>query len=148
MDVIVLCTGFSVADDVIPFPVIGRNGLTLANAWKDGMEAYLGATVHGFPNLYFIVGPNTGLGHNSMIFMIEAQVQYVMGALKWQRKNGARSLEVCLWELLSPPPPSPPPLRPLLLAYSFRFYPSLPASSNSPICTLSWAPTRIWATNR
>ena len=60
-----------------PFEVRGRGGRELNEAWRDGAEAYLGTTVAGFPNLFLLVGPNTGLGHNSMVFMIESQVAYV-----------------------------------------------------------------------
>ena len=53
----------------------GRDGRSLAEAWDGSPQAYLGTTVAGFPNLFFLVGPNTGLGHNSIVFMIESQMQ-------------------------------------------------------------------------
>lgn len=81
LDVLVLATGFQAADAMAPFPVVGRNGIELNEAWRDGAKAYLGTTVPGFPNLFFIVGPNTGVGHNSMVFMIESQLCYVLDAL-------------------------------------------------------------------
>ena len=58
------------------------------------MQAYKGTTVAGFPNLFFLVGPNTGLGHNSIVFMIESQIDYVPDALRTMRRHGARTLEV------------------------------------------------------
>jgi cation diffusion facilitator CzcD-associated flavoprotein CzcO len=94
VDAIVLATGFAVADEPVPFPVEGRDGRTLKAAWKDGAEAYLGTTVAGFPNLFLLVGPNTGLGHSSMIFMIEAQAGYTLECLKWERSEGVRWADV------------------------------------------------------
>jgi hypothetical protein len=58
------------------------------------MRAYKGTTVAGYPNLFFLVGPNTGLGHNSIVFMIESQIAYVLGALRAMRRTGAHTLEV------------------------------------------------------
>jgi hypothetical protein len=66
----------------------------IQDAWREGMKAHLGTTVAGFPNLFFLVGPNTGLGHNSMIFMIEAQIRYIVGCLRLVAKTGAASIEV------------------------------------------------------
>lgn len=94
VDAVILGTGFQAGDAVAPFSVHGINGADLNLAWRDGAEAYLGTSVHGFPNLFLIVGPNTGLGHSSMIYMIEAQVQHVMACLDALRSNGARQIEV------------------------------------------------------
>jgi hypothetical protein len=58
------------------------------------MQAYKGTTVAGFPNFVMMTGPNTGLGHNSMVFMIESQLNYVMEALRMLRERGARTFEV------------------------------------------------------
>jgi cation diffusion facilitator CzcD-associated flavoprotein CzcO len=81
LDVLVLATGFQAAEAMAPFPITGRGGAELNEVWREGAKAYLGTTVPGFPNLFLIVGPNTGLGHNSMVFMIESQLRYVMDAL-------------------------------------------------------------------
>jgi hypothetical protein len=62
--------------------------------WKDGAEAYYGVSVTGFPNLHQLVGPNTALGHNSIIFMIEAQVHYIMDCLKTLKEKNADYLDV------------------------------------------------------
>ncbi len=82
LDTLILATGFEAAEAVAPFPVRGRGGRDLTETWRAGAEAYLGTAISGFPNLFLIVGPNTGLGHSSMIFMIEAQVHYIVEALR------------------------------------------------------------------
>ena len=72
-----------------PQHIKGRDGRTLADAWREtGMMAYKGTTVAGFPNLFQIVGPNTGLGHSSMVFMIESQIAYIVGALRTMGERG------------------------------------------------------------
>lgn len=81
LDTLVLATGFQAANALSPFPVHGRDSADLNEVWRDGPKAYLGTTVPGFPNLFLIVGPNTGLGHNSMVTMIESQIRYVLDAL-------------------------------------------------------------------
>ena len=82
VDAIIFGTGFQVHDYLGPVKVIGRGGVDLAATWRKSAEAYLGTTVAGFPNLFTLIGPNTGLGHNSIIFMVECQVRYVMSALR------------------------------------------------------------------
>jgi cation diffusion facilitator CzcD-associated flavoprotein CzcO len=83
VDVIVVATGFYTTELPIAERITGRTGRTLSETWREhGMAAYKGTTVPEFPNLFFLVGPNTGLGHSSMVFMIEAQVDYVRDAIK------------------------------------------------------------------
>ena len=82
VDAIIYGTGFHVTDFPAAAHIHGGDGTSLAQVWRDGMEAYKGTTVAGFPNLFFLVGPNTGLGHSSMVFMIESQVAYVLDALR------------------------------------------------------------------
>lgn len=94
VDALVLATGFQAAELVAPFVVRGRGGRELNEVWRDGPEAYLGTTVSGFPNLFLIVGPNTGLGHSSMILMIESQVQYILDSLQAARARGLRTIDV------------------------------------------------------
>ncbi|HEY3820490.1 MAG TPA: NAD(P)/FAD-dependent oxidoreductase [Polyangiaceae bacterium] len=94
VDAVVLATGFEAAEHVAPFEVRGRDGRDLDEVWRDGAAAYLGTTVSGFPNLFLIVGPNTGLGHSSMVFMIESQVAYVVDALKKMRALGLKAVDV------------------------------------------------------
>ena len=87
VDVIVLATGFNASDLPIARRITGRAGATLAEHFADlGAQAYKGTTVRGWPNLFLLVGPNTGLGHSSMVFMIESQVAYVVGALRHLRE--------------------------------------------------------------
>jgi cation diffusion facilitator CzcD-associated flavoprotein CzcO len=88
-DVLIYATGFRAGDMLSPARIIGRGGVDLNERWREGAEAYLGLTVAGFPNLFLLVGPNTGLGHNSMVFMIESQVRYVMSALRLLRRTQA-----------------------------------------------------------
>jgi cation diffusion facilitator CzcD-associated flavoprotein CzcO len=94
VDAIIFSTGFHVTDALDHLSVVGRDGLKLADAWKEGMAAHLGTTVAGFPNLFLLVGPNTGLGHNSIIFMIESQVRYIMSCLRLVSRTRAGSIEV------------------------------------------------------
>ncbi|MGE4425329.1 MAG: flavin-containing monooxygenase [Solirubrobacteraceae bacterium] len=95
VDTIIYGTGFHVTDQPIADAIRGREGLTLAEQWAEtGMQAHRGATIAGFPNAFMLVGPNTGLGHNSIIYMIESQVTYVREALKATAARGAESFEV------------------------------------------------------
>jgi cation diffusion facilitator CzcD-associated flavoprotein CzcO len=83
VDAIVLATGFQVAPPPVGDMIRGRGGLRLGDVWRErGMRAYRGTTFSGFPNLFMLVGPNTGLGHSSMIYMIESQLAYVLDALR------------------------------------------------------------------
>ena len=95
VDVIVYGTGFRVMDIPVAHCLTGREGRTLSEAWdKGGAEAHRGTTVAGFPNLFLLLGPNTALGHSSVVFMIEAQIAYVVQALRALRQSGAQALEV------------------------------------------------------
>ena len=94
VDVVVFATGFSVTQRPLARRVVGRGGRTLADAWADGMHAYLGTAVSGFPNCFLLVGPNTGLGHTSMILMIESQVAYLVDCLRQMGRRGATTVEV------------------------------------------------------
>ena len=83
VDVLVVATGFFATELPIAEKISGREGRTLAETWaEEGMAAYKGTTVPGFPNLFMLVGPNTGLGHSSMVFMIESQVAYLRDAVR------------------------------------------------------------------
>jgi cation diffusion facilitator CzcD-associated flavoprotein CzcO len=95
VDVIVLATGFRVTDNPFAALVRGRDGRTLREHWDDGgMSAYNGTTFAGFPNLFMLVGPNTGIGHTSVIYMIEAQLPYLLGALRTMQDRGIAAVEV------------------------------------------------------
>ena len=93
-DVIIYGTGFHATDPIGPLRVTGRGGVHLDEAWRGGMHAYYGMAVPGFPNFFMISGPNTGLGHNSVIFMFEAQIGYVLECITTMRRQGLRTLEV------------------------------------------------------
>jgi cation diffusion facilitator CzcD-associated flavoprotein CzcO len=94
VDTIIFGTGFHVTDPPIAERIRGRDGRTLAEHWEQTMGAYKGTTVAGFPNLFYMLGPNTGLGHNSQIYMVESQIAYVLDGLRTLSKAGARSFEV------------------------------------------------------
>ncbi len=94
VDAIICGTGFHVTDTTLPRNIHGRAGQTLADAWHDGPSAYLGTAIAGFPNLFLLIGPNTGLGHNSMVYMIESQVTYLLDCLRQMRKRAVQSVEI------------------------------------------------------
>lgn len=95
-DVVVWCTGFAASEFVTPMRVWGEDGLELSALWRNGPAAtHLGLSVAGFPNFFMLVGPSTGLGHNSIVFMIEAQVNYIAQALRTVRRQGKTT-----WRLL------------------------------------------------
>ncbi len=91
VDAIIFGTGFHVTDMPIAERVVGADGHTLAEAWKDGMEALRGASAAGFPNWMTIIGPNTGLGNSSMILMIESQLNYLADYLRQLDVLGGRA---------------------------------------------------------
>jgi cation diffusion facilitator CzcD-associated flavoprotein CzcO len=94
LDTIVLGTGFKVTDFPAADHLRGRGGRTLNEVWRGSPQAYLGASIAGFPNLFMLLGPNTGLGHNSMVFMIEAQIAHVIRCLRALDERGAQAMEV------------------------------------------------------
>jgi len=94
VDVIIYGTGFKATDFLTPMNITGRNGKDLNSAWQDGAEAYLGITVRGFPNLFMLYGPNTNLGHNSIIYMLESQIHYVQQCLAEMEEQQLHSMEV------------------------------------------------------
>ncbi|MCE0763399.1 NAD(P)/FAD-dependent oxidoreductase [Pseudonocardia kujensis] len=93
VDTIIFGTGFKVADGLARMNITGRDGVKLADAWAEGPEALLGTTVAGFPNLFTIVGPNTGLGHSSMVFMVESQLNYVLDAMRTVDRHRAVAID-------------------------------------------------------
>ncbi len=94
VDVIVVATGFYTTEQPIARHIKGRDGRTLADAWSEhGMAAYKGTTISGFPNLFQIAGPNTGLGHSSMVFMIESQIGYIVSAVQKMGERGIATVE-------------------------------------------------------
>lgn len=94
LDLIVYSTGYDATDGVISYPVIGKNGTTLQQVWAQFPRAYLGTTIPQFPNLFVVTGPNTGIGHTSAIFVIEAQMNYIIKALLSTQQQGKQAIEV------------------------------------------------------
>ena len=94
VDCIIYGTGFAAMDPIFRVAIKGEGGRELAKDWARGPQAYLGLTVSGYPNLFFLMGPNTGLGHNSMVYMIESQIRYVMDALHLMERKRVRAMQV------------------------------------------------------
>jgi cation diffusion facilitator CzcD-associated flavoprotein CzcO len=94
VDTIVLGTGFAATEFLAPMTITGRGGRDLHQQWKEGASAYLGTVVPGFPNLFVLYGPNTNLGHNSILVMLEAQVGWVVQAVRALRDRRVPRLEV------------------------------------------------------
>lgn len=96
VDCIILGTGFVVDPRIYmrDFPITGLPGHVLGEDWKGGAEAYYGVTVSGYPNMFQLLGPNSALGHNSVVFMIECQVRYVLDCLRELDVRGARYLDL------------------------------------------------------
>jgi cation diffusion facilitator CzcD-associated flavoprotein CzcO len=95
LDAVIWGTGFRITDPPIASRLVGRAGQTLAQTWSEtGMQALRGMTISGFPNFFMLVGPNTGLGHNSIVLMIEAQVRYLVDLLRKAAAVGMPALDV------------------------------------------------------
>lgn len=94
VDTIVLGTGFAATEFLAPMRITGRDGRDLHEQWKEGASAYLGTVVPGFPNLFVLYGPNTNLGHNSILVMLEAQVGWVAQGVRAIADGRARRLEI------------------------------------------------------
>lgn len=94
VDVLIYGTGFAASDFLAPMQIKGLNGLDLNQIWRDGAEAYKGISVNGFPNLFILYGPNTNLGHNSILYMLESQFAYVLDGLRTLEEQGLRYIDV------------------------------------------------------
>jgi len=93
VDVVVFATGFHVTDSYTYVDIKGSGGEDLVDRWnREGIQAHRGIAVAGMPNLFFLLGPNTALGHNSVVFMIESQIRYAAKAIAAVDKSGARAL--------------------------------------------------------
>lgn len=88
VDTIIFGTGFHVTDLPIAQRIYDAEGVALSERWGDNMQAHRGTTVKGYPNLFLLAGPNTGPGHTSQVFLIEAQINYAMAALRYACHNG------------------------------------------------------------
>src|SRR5690606_32923147 len=93
-DVIIYATGFDTTHFLSPIQIRGAHNEPLNKVWESGAEAYLGIAVNGFPNMFLLYGPNTNLGHNSIIFTIECQVRYAMQCIHEFRRRGLKYLDV------------------------------------------------------
>ena len=95
VDTIIFGTGFHVSGNLTQMKIVGRDGVELGDLWaRRGIGAHLGMTMAGFPNLFLLLGPNTGLGHSSVVFMIESQIRYVVQALDLLDEQQATYLDV------------------------------------------------------
>jgi cation diffusion facilitator CzcD-associated flavoprotein CzcO len=95
VDAIIYGTGFRATDLYTPLKFMGRGGVDLNDTWAaTGLQAYQGTLVAGYPNLFLLLGPNTGLGHNSIIFIIEAQVNYILRCIRSMKAQGQTAIEV------------------------------------------------------
>ena len=94
VDTIVFGTGFHVTDVKAARWIRGRDGVPMSDVWGRSPSAYLGVAIAGFPNFFFLNGPNTATGHQSQVFMIESHIEYVLDALRTMRRRGLRSVEV------------------------------------------------------
>lgn len=94
VDVVLCATGYAAADYLGQIDVVGEGGVSLRDTWADGAYAYLGMAVPGYPNFFMLYGPNTNVGSNSVIFMLEAQARYIVRALKHMRRGGKRYVAV------------------------------------------------------
>ncbi len=94
VDAIIFGTGFHVSDPPVAEKVRGRDGRLMSEVWEGTPRAYLGTSVPGFPNLFLLLGPNTGLGHSSMVFMIETQIEHVLRAIQTLDGRAAATIEV------------------------------------------------------
>lgn len=94
LDLIIYSTGYDATDGVISYPVVGRGGRTLGQFWEDFPRAYLGTCAPGFPNLFVVTGPNTGIGHTSALFIIESQMKYIMNSIAQVKRGAHQMIEV------------------------------------------------------
>jgi cation diffusion facilitator CzcD-associated flavoprotein CzcO len=94
VDAIVFATGFALGIAKAPFRVVGRDGRLLDEAWQAGATAYKGISVHGFPNWFVLMGPNTGPGHTSVLVFTEAQISHAVGAIRRLRERGEKCVDV------------------------------------------------------
>jgi cation diffusion facilitator CzcD-associated flavoprotein CzcO len=94
LDVLIMATGFDTTSFLAPMTIEGLEGRILEKEWEGGSEAYLGLSVSGFPNLFMMYGPNTNLGHNSIIFMIECQANYILQCVRRLADRDLRYLDL------------------------------------------------------
>jgi cation diffusion facilitator CzcD-associated flavoprotein CzcO len=93
-DVLIYATGFRATDLLDGVRLVGRGGIDFHQAWRASRSALWGIAMSGFPNFFMLLGPNTGLGHNSVVLMIEAQIRYVMSCLKRMQRRGYSAMDL------------------------------------------------------
>lgn len=93
VDAAIFATGFETTGFLQPMRIVGRNGVTLDEAFQPRPKTLLGVMTSGFPNLFMLYGPNTNLGHNSIIYMVECQVNYLLNCIKARKQRGAQMIE-------------------------------------------------------
>ncbi|MGH0029215.1 MAG: flavin-containing monooxygenase [Myxococcota bacterium] len=93
-DVVILATGFRTTELLAPIQIEGLGGRRLHDEWADGPKSYLGITTAGFPNFFMMYGPNTNLGHNSIVFMIECQARYIVSCIEQLAARGLAWLDL------------------------------------------------------
>jgi len=94
VDTIIFATGFTPTEPPVSHLLRGNDGRTLAEHWGGSPQAHLGTTVAGFPNLFLMYGPNTNLGHSSIVYMLESQANYVVSALNEMKDRRVAAVEV------------------------------------------------------
>lgn len=94
VDVVVLATGFSILQSLYAYDIIGRDGKKQAEKWGDEPQAYYGVTTQNLPNFFFLLGPNSGLGHNTVLFMMECETTYMVDCIRKLVKSGRSSMEL------------------------------------------------------
>jgi cation diffusion facilitator CzcD-associated flavoprotein CzcO len=94
IDAVIYATGFEATQFLAPMEIVGAEGVPLERRWRQGAEAYYGMAVPGYPNFFVMYGPNTNLGHNSIVFMIECQANYIRRCLMLLLNGGIAELEV------------------------------------------------------
>jgi cation diffusion facilitator CzcD-associated flavoprotein CzcO len=93
VEAIIFGTGFHVSDFPFARRVRGRDGRTLSEVWAGSPKALAGTMVTGFPNLFLLPGPNTGLGHSSVVYMLEAQIEHVLSAVRYMQRHNIVTME-------------------------------------------------------
>lgn len=94
VDAIIYGTGFAATEFLSPMRIVGRSGVDINQAWRDGTRAYLGLSVPDFPNFFMLYGPNTNLGHNSIVYMLESQITHVIRCWRTLNSTGTNTVEI------------------------------------------------------
>ena len=87
LDYLIFATGFEAVEPPFAKRIYGKDGRLMSTQWEEGMQAFASTAIHNFPNLLMMNGPNTGLGHNSVVYIVEAQIEYIVGALEYMAAN-------------------------------------------------------------